>query len=358
MASISENIKSPCANVVARCLSRVWLLLVCILSLIATQGILAPSQAQAALIDKAMGALASGKRAEARRMAQRILADDPRDARALLLMAKTEPGGRTAQSWAEQAISAADGRPPGDEATLFLLEAYAATKSYGAIIERAERFFRDFDRENEFADAVRWWAALANLKLGRRSAASADLQWAVGNQTSSTWSRRLRLLYADSRIDAERAVSAYKELLGVKDRYVESQCLLGLAWTYQRLGEIDHMLLYRGILAEKYSRTVFHFIDQETGESMEEPEPDDEAEKLADIAYTVQLGAFRDKKNAQRLRDKYKRRGYTVHFFDRKVAGKRYWVVQVGSFTSLDKAKKLQRKMQDEDQTAYRVVMR
>jgi hypothetical protein len=329
----------------------VWILI--LISVFSTQTV-----AQAALIDKAMGALAGGKQADARRMAQKVLVDNPRDARALLLMAQTEAGGRTAQSWAEQAITAADGRPPGDEATVFLLEAYAATKSYGAIVERAERFFRDFSRENEFADAVRWWAAVANIKLGQRSAAGPDLQWAVSNPTSSAWSRRLRLLHADSRADAERAVGAYKDLLGVKDRYIESQCLLGLAWTYQRLGEVDHMLLYRGILGEKYPRTAFHFMEQNAGESIEEPPPDDEAEKLADIAYTVQLGAFRDKKNAQRLRDKYQRRGYTVHFFDRKVAGKRYWVVQVGSFTSLAKAKQLQDKMQNEDQATYRVVVR
>lgn len=334
-----------------RSISRVWFLV--LMGIFFTQ-----TAAQAAIIDKAMGALASGKLTDARRMAQRVLADNPRDARALLLLARTERGGRTAQSWAEQAISAADGRSPGDEAILFLLEAYAATKSYGAIIERAERFFRDFDRENEFADAVRWWTALANIKLGKRSTANTDLQRAVSNQTSSTWSRRLRLLHADSRVDAEQAVGEYKKLLGVKDQYVESQCLLGLAWTYQRLGEIDHMLLYRGILVEKYPRTAFHFMEQKVNESIAEPPPDDEAEKLADVAYTVQLGAFRDKKNAQRLRDKYKRRGYTVHFFDRKVAGKRYWVVQVGSFTSLDKAKKLQDKMQNEDQAVYRVVLR
>jgi|GEM_PF-4199667 len=321
--------------------------------------ILTWSRTQAALIDKAMGAYASGKPTEARRMARAVLADSPADAHALLLLAKTESGARTAQSWAEQALAVAGGRPPGDEAELFLIEAYAATKSYGAIVERADRFFRSFGRKNKFADAVRWWSALANIRLGRKSTADADLQWALSNPTSSSWSRRLRLLYADSRDDAQPAVRTYKKLLGVRDRYIESQCLLGLARAYEKLGEVDRALLYRGILAEKYPSTSFHFTEELATESLlKKHPPDDEAEKLAEIVYTIQLGAFSDKGNARWLRDKYRKRGYTVHFFSRKVAGKRYWVVQVGSFAALEKTKKLMEKLQKEDQATYRVVVR
>ena len=338
--------------------SRAFCLIAFGLFLILTYSLFAPTSVDAGLIDKAMGAYASGNPSEARRLAQVVLARESADPRALLLIARTEPGGRTAQSWAEQAIATAEGKPPGDEATLFLIEAYAATRSYGAVAERAERFFRTFGRENEFADAVRWWAAIADLKLNRRAAADADLQWAGSNPESSTWSRRLRLLYADSRVEVEPAIRAYRELLNVKDRYLESQALLGVVWAYQKLGEADREILYRGILTEKYPRVVEHFLGVSTATGSEEPPPDDTAEILAEIEYAVQLGAFSDRKNAERLRDKYRRRGYTVHFFSRKVAGKRYWVVQVGSFTAVEKAKKLMRKLQQEDQAAYRVIVR
>jgi hypothetical protein len=315
--------------------------------------------AHGAMIDKAMGAYASGNPAEARRMARAILADNPRDARALLLMARTESGGRTAQSWAQQALNAAGDQPPADEATLILIDAFAATKAYGAIIERAESFSRDFERQNPYADAIRWWDTLAKLKLGRLSAAEANINATLDQSLSSTWARRLQLLHCDSRDDAEAAVDAYRNLMRVADRYIESQCLMGLAQTYERLGEDDRMMLYRGILSEKYPNTDLLFTEGPAAFSPAATSPaDDEAEKLADIVYTIQLGAFADKKNAQRLRDKYRNQGYTVHFFSRRVAGKSYWVVQVGSYTKLEQARKLQDKLQAEEQVAYRVVVR
>jgi len=335
-----------------------WLLCPLVLCFSAVSILFNPVDARAGLIDKAMGLLASGDPAEARRLARAVLADEPANARALLLMAQTEPGGRTAQSWAEQAIAASGGRSPGDEATLFLIEAFAATKSYGAITERAERFYRDFGRENEYADAVRWWSTLANLKLGRSSAAAAELNWAVKNPTSSAWSRSLRLLYADSRTDVEEAVGAYRDLMRVNDSYIESQCLLGLIWAYERLGESDRVILYRGILAEKFPNVSMHFIEPAAAFPPAPAATDTEAERLADIDYTVQLGAFSDADNARRLRVKYQTRGYTVHSFSRTVAGKKYWVVQVGSFASMDKARELQEKLQREDKANYRVVVR
>jgi len=317
-----------------------------------------PVDARAGLIDKAMGSLAAGDPAEARRLARAVLADEPANARALLLLAQTEPGGRTAQSWAEQAIAAAAGRSPGDEATLFLIEALAASKSYGAIAERAERFYRDFGRDNKYADAVRWWGALANLRLGRSSVADADLNWAIKNPTSSEWSRSLRLLYADSRTDVEQAVGAYRDLMRVNDSYIESQCLLGLIRAYKRLGESDRVILYRGILAEKYPNVSLQFIDPAASSAPAPAATDNEAELLADIEYTVQLGAFSNADNAKQLRVKYQKRGYTVHSFSRTVAGKKYWVVQVGSFALLEQARELQEKLQREDKANYRVVVR
>ncbi len=313
---------------------------------------------QAALVDKAMGSLASGRPDEARRLARKVLSDNPGEARALLIMARTESGGRTAQSWAEQTIAAAGNRPPADEAMVFLIEAYAATNAYGMILERAQKFFRIFDRKNKYADAVGWYEALARLKLGRRSAAEADLQWAISKPKSTDWNRRLRLLYADSRPSREAAVPVYKKLLEVHDDFIESQTLLGLIGAYEEQCDIDRAMIYRGILEERYPATGYNYLAQ-TG-----PRPEaglsqaDEAERLADIVYAVQLGAFGDKKNAERLRDKYKQRKYTVHFFSRKVADRKYWVVQVGAFTSLEKAKQLQGDLQREDNATYRVVVR
>lgn len=317
------------------------------------------SDSDAAMIDKARGALAGGRPDEARRMARTILADDPGDPEALLVMARTEAGGLSAQSWALQALNSAGNRPPGDEACLLLIEVFAATKSYGAILEKGEEFLNAFTGKSPSADAVHWWTILARLKTGQVQEAETELKNAIAGDPSSEWAGRLQLLSADSRTDLEAGVRAYRDLSRENDHYLESQSLIGLAQAYERLEEHDRMMLYRGILAEKYPNASMLYAGT-SGSSVEaDPRPGDgRAEELADIVYTVQLGAFADKDNAQRLHEKYRAEGYTVHFFTRKIAGKTYWVVQVGSFTRLEKARELLEKLQDEDDTAYRIVVR
>ena len=320
--------------------------------------LIAGSSCRAALIDKAMGTFAAGNPIEARRLAQAVLDESPNDARALLIMARTETGGRSAQSWAEQAITAAGNRSPADEALVFLIELHAATQGYGAVLERAARFFQTFGPQNPLADAVRWWAVVANLALGRTAAADSVLQQAVDHPTSSPWNRRLRLLFADSRTDSERAVRIYKKLLKEPEAYIENQSLLGLMNIHQQRGEIDRALLYRGMLNEKFPNTALVFPGADTVEVPAAATRGDEAEKLAGVVYTVQLGAFSDNDNAVQLRDKHQAGRWPVHFFSRDVAGKTYWVVQVGAFTSLENAKSALEKLQREDGATYRVVVR
>ena len=291
-------------------------------------------------------------------MARAVLADDPHDPQALYIMARTEPGGLGAQSWAEKAFQSAGDQPPGDEAALLLIEVLAAGESYDAIIEQGAEFSRTFADDSPCAETIRWWVALAKLKLGQTAEAESDIRISGGHSRSG-WGGRLQLLYADSRTNPEEAVPAYRELSGTKDRYLESQSLLGLVWAYEELGEHDRTVLYRGILAEKYPNTQLLLGDPEIPSTKITPSSDDDrAERLADIVYTVQLGAFADKDNARKLRDKYQKRGYTVNFFSREIADKTYWVVQVGAFTRLEKAQEFQEKLQIEDRTTYRVVVR
>lgn len=311
---------------------------------------------QAGLIDKAMGAYASGNPAEAHRLAQAVLAENPSEARALLILARTEAGARAAQSWAEQAITAAGNKPPADEAILFLIELHAATKAYGAAVERADQFFRTLGPDNPLADAIRWWRGVANLALGKTS--DADMQRVTNHPTSSVWNRRLRLLYADSRTDHESAIRVYKKLLDEHDPYIENQALLGLMVLYQKQGLGDRALLYRNLLNEKFPNTALQFPGAGPLDLPATSARNDEAEKLADVVYTVQLGAFSDQKNAAKLRDKHQRGRRPVHFFSRDVAGKTYWVVQVGAFRSLEDAQAALQQLQQEDGAVYRVVVR
>ncbi len=312
-----------------------------------------------ALIDKALGALADGRPQEARRYAGEVLEDDRTNNVAMLILARTEPDGHTARSWARQIIDLGRGGPAMAEAFLILVRSYAAEEQWHKIITATDEYFRIFGDSGPEAEVIYWWTGLALVQEGYPEAAEERFHTLATEDRNSETCERFRLLLCDARRDPANAVGGYRKLLDTNDPFVESQCLLGLVNGYQALEEADRALLYHGMLAERYP-FLAHFADlteEETTQSVDAP-ISREAETLAGVIYTVQLGAFADKHNAIKLRNRYRDEDYPVYMFSRRVAKKTYWVVQVGAYRSLELARKLQEKLEHGDNATYRVVIR
>jgi hypothetical protein len=82
------------------------------------------------------------------------------------------------------------------------------------------------------------------------------------------------------------------------------------------------------------------------------------AERLVDITYTIEMGVFGDKSEADKLVAKLKSSGWTVAQNGRIVGDRKYWVVQVGVFRSQESAQDTREKLESLYPGSYRVVIR
>ena len=82
------------------------------------------------------------------------------------------------------------------------------------------------------------------------------------------------------------------------------------------------------------------------------------AEELVNARYTIQLGVFGVKNNADKLYSKFKVKGYTVRILKKVINKKMYYIVQLGSFRSYDRAQRLRQKLEKETKESYRIVLR
>jgi cell division protein FtsN len=95
------------------------------------------------------------------------------------------------------------------------------------------------------------------------------------------------------------------------------------------------------------------------------PEPIEEVFQLPnalnqpeDLPFTVQVGAFSDRRNAVRLQEKFSSLQYEVKIVPRIISGKRLFLVHVGAFASDRQAKQYGDFLQERFGVSFRVVKR
>jgi tetratricopeptide (TPR) repeat protein len=231
-----------------------------------------------------------------------------------------------------------------------------------AAIERAG-MYEDSPAQSEAAPEFLWVSGCSFLATDQVDSALLKFEQILRSFPGSRWAQWAQLgrgdcLFAEERYD--QAVAEYQKVLDV---YKYSQAfpfaLSGLAISFARLGDPERALLYHNLLKEKYPRSaesVREPVEAERPiEGVAEP---DRAERLAGVRYTVQLGVFGQKENAQKLRSQFEKQGYSVRVESKVIGGKRSDVVQLGSFVSYQEASELKRKLESQTGESYRVVIR
>jgi cell division septation protein DedD len=122
---------------------------------------------------------------------------------------------------------------------------------------------------------------------------------------------------------------------------------------YTEINDQSKTYLYYNLLAEKYPVGAA-FPEAPLGETVSRPG----AEKMVNVAYTVQLGVFGSRSSVDNLVSSLKAKGYHPYTSSKVVDKKTYTVVFVGSFPSLDEAKKTKQRLEGELGGSYRVVMK
>ena len=210
--------------------------------------------------------------------------------------------------------------------------------------------------------ALLWLSGCSFLALGQADSALHRFEQVLRVSPQSDWAGWAQLgkgdcFFADR--DYHRAVTEYELVLDAY-RYSETFpfALSGLAKSFARLGDPERALLYRNLLREKYPHSV-----ESAGELFqaarlaEETVEENRAERLAGVRYTVQLGVFREKQNAFKLRERFEKQGYSVKIRSKIIGGKEYRAVQLGSFASHQEALKIKEKLESLTGESYRIVI-
>jgi len=122
--------------------------------------------------------------------------------------------------------------------------------------------------------------------------------------------------------------------------------------------EIDEAIFRFNVLKEGYPHAVGldDLIDKFSG--LDRQASDTRAEKITGTFYSVQVGVFSIKDNAERLAERIKKYGEKVELNTKRFSDKDYYVVYVGRFLSTDDAMAFKKRLELAEKEIFQVVAR
>ncbi|UCB52602.1 MAG: SPOR domain-containing protein [Candidatus Zixiibacteriota bacterium] len=229
-------------------------------------------------------------------------------------------------------------------------------------IERAERLREEY-MESEVTPALLWISGCSFLAIEQADSALLRFGQILRSFSGSSWAQWAQLGRGDcffANQDYHQAVTEYDKILDV-NRYSQAFpfALSGLARSFARLEDPERALLYHNLLRERYPRSVESIQNLiETGRPPTGVRGADQAERMAGVRYTIQLGVFGERQNALRLRSQFEEQGYSVRIRSKTIGGKEYRSVQLGSFVSYQEALRVKEELESQTGESYRIVIR
>jgi len=285
---------------------------------------------------------------------EEILEDDYLDLDALYYYAKLEPKGELAIEYLQKSLLLCDdlcGRNPAE-----LADAYWASGRYYDVIELYKEYRKDIDFTHDNVKLY-WLTGMAYLKVGEYSKAEDvfdDIRKRFDDPLLAEWCRLGKASAKASRKDIDDARDILKPL-------ISSGGALGALAIYNRAffeaerGRRESALLGYNILDEKYDE----FIGAtELADAILSTGAGTSAEQAVDLTYTVEMGIFGDRDEANELVARLKANQWTPFLSSRIVGDRKYWVVRVGIFRSQQSAQESREKLEQLFPGSYRVVVR
>ena len=170
-------------------------------------------------------------------------------------------------------------------------------------------------------------------------------------------------------IDKARVMMSFKKRVG-SDKLLRKlarekkgigvpQALYLLALEAVRNKRTDDAVFYYNLLREGYPSAVG--LDALIDRMMDVPtsgSADDEAARLTGTFYSIQVGVFSEKKNADRQADIFETYGKKVEVKTKTISKVKYRVVYVGRFQSYDDAVAFKKRLESNHDEVYQVVAR
>lgn len=150
--------------------------------------------------------------------------------------------------------------------------------------------------------------------------------------------------------DTTEALRVLKSVTALHDHAAVAPAMLMLGQLYEAQGNTPRAIRYLTIYREKYKHGIIPLLDHVSDVSSQ-------AEILAGVTYTVQVGVFGERSNAIKQKDLFESMGHRVRLKRKTVAGQRYTAVWVGQYRSQSSALKARRTLETKMGETFRVVI-
>lgn len=321
-----------------------------------------PPSASGQTLDQAVKLYRGGQLDRAQQVLLGLSTEQGQDPVVLLLLAKTEERGERSREYLQEAMGRGFNWDGCDQAKLLMCRYEFCRGMYLTTVDLAGDLEKEFPRSETAPEAL-WVSGCSHLAMDKKVAARIEFNCILTGFPGSDWAAWARLGIGDCFLDEEdygQAVSAYHQVLDYhRDSEAFPFALVGLIGCYTQMDDPEKALLYHNLLMEKFPRSVESMeVVPRVSEQPKESEDEGRAERLAGVKYTIQLGVFGVRDNALRLQSQFQKQGYSISIKTKEISGKKYWVVQLGSFTSYGEASDLKKELEAQTDGSYRVVIR
>lgn len=314
-------------------------------------------------VQQAKSLLQQGEVEKAKQVLQKHLKEHPKDVAGLLLMGKMEKEGEISLGYFKDVQKSSDVDKRSQEANLQIGHYYYVKGQYLTAIELLANFKKQFT-SSDFLPQVSWILGESYLTTEQIEEAKTEFQFLI-EKYPYTWASWGYLGVGDAYFAAgeyESSIAFYQKVI---ENYPVSEAA-GLAFTqissaYSELGDETKASLYLNLYKEKFplglqNNAIFEPVTPVKKTSTRIKSGD--AEKFLKVAYTIQLGVFSRREYAENLISQVKALGYKPILTDKVINEKKYYVVQTGSFSSLEEAQDLKEGLEQALNQSFRVVIK
>jgi len=284
-----------------------------------------------------------------------------REGNILFFQALLETDGQQSHQFLEASFKAGLAPSYLEENIYLMAQYYLALENYGKVGSTAEAYLQQWER-GKYRDEMLRLAAVGFERTGDSNKAQRYRSLLERENPDSRFSITAKLDRAVSLYQDKKYMQAQKICRNLRaGRYstAAAPALYMLSYYSLEQKRMDDAILYYNILREAYPYAVGldELIDRFSG--MERKTAGDtRAEQITGTIYSVQVGVFSEKDNANTMARRMKGYGMDVDINDKYISDKKYYVVYVGRFVSSEEAMSFKTRLEASENEAFHVVAR
>lgn len=299
-----------------------------------------------------------GKIAEATDSLNPFLSAATRNGDILFFQSLLEPSAKKSADLMEASLKASVSLTYRQEIYYLLAQYYLFNGEYSRLATMISEY-RSIWPQGKYAGDMSRYSILIDEHNRSYEVAYKQAERIIGSSDEKHWSQidQVRILLAQNQ--KTKATEILRKLSKESDSVGEALALYLLAGRAIELKRPDDAVFFYNMLREAYPSAVgLDALINKMSLLTATSDTDSRAEKLTGTYYSVQVGVFSSKENANNMADKFKKYDKKIEIRDKTVSDKKYQVVYIGHFTTLEDAYTFKNQIEHAFDEVFQVVAR